>query len=339
VTAREVDVSVLVPVLDEEHHVRAAVAALQAQRFVGELEFIFVDGVSEDATRSILQELARSDPRVRVLDNPARRTPQALNIGLAAARGRFVARMDAHTRYPPDYLARGVERLLLGDVAHVSGPQLPRGDGTWSRRVALALGSRLGTGGAAFRHSTGAEIDVASGFTGIWLRSTLETHDGWDEGWPQNQDAELAARIRDAGGRIVCVPEMAAEYVPRDSLKALARQYFRYGLYRAKTSGRHPDSMAASHLLPPAVAACLVAALLPGRLGRLGRRGAGVYGLALAVGAVRAASERNAAPADAASIPVVLAVMHTSWGLGFVWGSARFGPPVEAVRNLARRAR
>jgi succinoglycan biosynthesis protein ExoA len=339
VTAREVDVSVLVPVLDEEQHVRAAVAALQAQRFDGELEFIFVDGLSEDATRSILEELGRSDPRVHVLDNPARRTPQALNIGLAAARGRFVARMDAHTGYPPDYLARGVERLLRGDVAHVSGPQLPRGDGTWSRRVALALGSRLGTGGAAFRHATATEIDVASGFTGIWLRSTLERHGGWDEGWPQNQDAELAARIRDAGGRIVCLPEMAAEYVPRDSLTALARQYFRYGIYRAKTSGRHPDSMAASHLLPPAVTACLVAAILPGPPGRLGRRAAGAYGLALAAAAVRAARLRDAAPADAASIPVVLAVMHTSWGLGFLWGSARFGPPVEAVRRLARRAR
>ena len=338
-TAREVDVSVLVPVLNEEQHVRAAVAALQAQRFDGELEFIFVDGASDDATRSILEELSRSDARVRVLDNPARRTPQALNLGLAAARGRFVARMDAHTRYPPDYLARGVARLLRGDVAHVSGPQLPRGDGTWSRRVALALGSRLGTGGAAFRHATETEIDVASGFTGIWLRSTLEAHGGWDEGWPQNQDAELAARIRGAGGRIVCVPELAAEYVPRDSLKALARQYFRYGLYRAKTSGLHPESMAASHLLPPAVATCLAGALLPGPLGRLARRGAGVYGLALAASAVTAARERNAAPADAAAVPVVLAVMHMSWGLGFLSGSARFGPPVEALRTLARRAR
>ena len=205
--------------------------------------------------------------------------------------------------------------------------------------MALALGSRLGTGGAAFRHATGSEIDVASGFTGIWLRSTLEDHGGWDEDWPQNQDAELAARIRGAGGRIVCVPEMAAEYVPRNSLEALARQYFRYGLYRAKTSGRHPESMAASHLLPPAVAACLAGSLLPGPLGRLARRGAAVYGLALAASAIRAAREPDTAPADAASVPVVLAVMHTSWGLGFLSGSARFGPPLEAVRKLAGRAR
>ncbi len=337
--AAEVDVSVLVPVLNEAKHVRASVEAMRAQRFDGELEFIFIDGASDDATRSILEELAELDPRIRVLDNPARRTPQALNIGLAAARGRFVARMDAHTHYPEEYLAQGVERLRRGDVAHVSGPQLARGDGTWSRRVALALGSRQGTGGATFRHAGAGEIEVDSGFTGVWERSTLERLGGWDEGWPQNQDAELAARIRTEGGRIVCVPEMAAEYVPRDSLRALARQYWRYGMYRAKTSVRHPDSMRASHLLPPAVATCLAAALLPGPLGSVARRGAALSSLALAAGGVQAAREGDAAPGDAASVPAVLALMHTAWGLGFLAGSLRFGPPLEALARIARRQR
>jgi hypothetical protein len=96
--------------------------------------------------------------------------------------------------------------------------------------------------------------------------------------------------------------------------------------------------MAASHLLPPTVAACLMVALVPGPLGRLARRGAALYALALTGSAVTAARKRDAAPADAASVPLVLAVMHTSWGLGFLRGAARFGPPIEAVRRLARRA-
>ena len=53
---------------------------------------------------------------MRVLDNPAKRTPQALNLALRHARGGVIARMDAHTHYPPDYIARGVERLRAGDV-------------------------------------------------------------------------------------------------------------------------------------------------------------------------------------------------------------------------------
>ena len=94
-----VDVSVLTPVLNEEEHIREAAAKMLSQRFDGEIEFIFIDGASEDRTVAILRELARSDPRVHILDNPRRSTPSSLNIGLAEARGAFIARMDAHTFY------------------------------------------------------------------------------------------------------------------------------------------------------------------------------------------------------------------------------------------------
>src|SRR4051794_5748791 len=102
--------SVLVPVLNEERHIRTTVAAMQSQRLDGRLEFLFMDGRSDDATRAILEELAAGDPRIRVLDNPKRRTTDALNIGLANARGEYVVRMDAHGIYPPDYIALGIDR-------------------------------------------------------------------------------------------------------------------------------------------------------------------------------------------------------------------------------------
>jgi succinoglycan biosynthesis protein ExoA len=330
-----VDVSVLIPVLNEERHVRAAADAMRAQDFDGGAEFIFIDGGSEDRTPEILRELAAEDPRVRILDNPQRSTPIALNIGLRAAHGKFIARMDAHTHYPPNYLSAGVARLSRGDVAHVSGPQLAEGDNKWSRRVALALSTRLGTGGASFRHSRDEEFEVDSGFTGIWARSTLDEQNGWDEGWPNDQDSELAARIREQGGRIVCVPEMGARYVPRDSLRALARQYWRYGFYRAKTSSRHPDSMRRSHVLAPGLALALLAAVLPIR----GVRSLARLGLALYVIAVVAVTGEQALainPRDALSLPAVFMCMHLPYGFGFLAGSIRFGPPSGALARLAR---
>ncbi len=330
-----VDVSVLTPVLNEEAYLRAAARGMLGQELDGKAEFIFVDGCSEDATLDILRELAAEDSRVRILENPRRSTPVALNIGLAAARGEFVARMDAHTHYPPDYLARGIDRLRRGGAEHVSGPQLPLGEGPWSRRVAMALGSRLGTGEADFRHLSGGEIEVDSGFTGLWSRATLERHGGWDEGWPNDQDSELAARIRAAGGRVVCLPEMAAQYIPRDSLRKLARQYWRYGLYRAKTSGRHPESMRRSHVLAPGLVTTLAVALLArGPLVRLARAGVGVYGLAIL--AVSASEAHPGRRVDAAALPLVFLTMHLSWGLGFLAGSVRFGPPFAALARLAR---
>ena len=112
------DVSVLVPVLNEEARIEETVAAMQAQRFDGTVELLFADGRSEDRTREVLLELATRDPRIRVLDNPRRHTASGLNVCLRAARGEFVARMDAHTYYGDRYLAAGIIHDRL-DAARV----------------------------------------------------------------------------------------------------------------------------------------------------------------------------------------------------------------------------
>ena len=330
-----VDVSVLTPVLNEEAHIRETVAAMQAQRFDGEVEFLFMDGRSEDATRAILDELSARDPRIRVLDNPGRGIPQGLNVGLRNARGTYVARMDAHTHYPPEYLARGVERLQPGDVAWVAGAPIPGGAGTWSRRVSIALRSPLGVGGSPKWVADGErELDTGV-FGGVWRRATLERLEGWDEAWAVNEDSELAARFRAAGMRIVGLPALAARYIPRDSIPGLARQYARYGFYRAKTARRHPESMRRSLWLPPALVITAAVALAgPAPLRRAARAGLVLYASALVAASVRAGEGE---PADRASMPLIFLTMHASWGAGFLAGAARFGPPFAALRHQLRK--
>src|SRR3982750_3049723 len=301
----QVDASVLVPVLDEEDHLRAAVDAMRAQEFAGTIEFLFMDGRSTDGSRALLEELAREDPRIRVFDNPGRTTPHALNVGLAAARGEYIVRMDAHAFYPPRYIAAGVERLERGDVDWVAGPAIPRGTGRWSKRVALALNSGLTTVGsrkwrAGAEGGAGDEVELDTGvFAGVWRRATLDRHGGWDTGWPINQDSELAARVLAAGGRIVLLPEMGAEYVPRDNLKGLARQYWRYGIYRGKTSRYHANSLRRSQLVAPGLALAVLAALGGPRVLRVpARLAVASYVASLAAVSVRVAEpgkERDAA--------------------------------------------
>ncbi len=333
--SESVEVSVLIPVLNEEAELEAAARAMLSQELDGMAEFIFIDGGSVDASPRILADLAAADPRIRVLANPAQRTPQALNIGLRAARGEFVARMDAHTIYPPRYLASGIARLRRGDVVWVSGPQLAIGTNRGSRRVARALSASLGKGGARYRDALATEHEVDSGFTGVWRRDTLTSYGGWDEEWLNDQDLELAARIRKDGGRIVCIPEMAAQYVPRDTLRRLSRQYRTYGIYRVKTARRHPETLRPSQLLPPAVALAGAAALLPGPLRRPARRALGLYAAVLAATAAREASTGDAA--EVATLPAVWVVMHASYGLGFLRGCLRYGLPFAAATALVRR--
>jgi succinoglycan biosynthesis protein ExoA len=332
-----VDVSVLVPVLNEAGTIREAVQAMAAQELDGTVEFLIVDGRSSDGTRAQLEALAAADDRIALLDNPRRGTASGLNVCLAAARGEYVARMDAHAIYPPRYLQTAVDRLRRGDVAWVAGPQTPEPRGRVSAAVASALGTRLGRG--ASRRWSGeegddGEYDLDTGvFCGVWRREDVLAHGGWDEDWPRNQDSELAARFLEAGQRIVCLPAMAAGYIPRDSVGALWRQYRAYGAYRAKTAGRHPDSLRRSAVLPPLLVIDAVLAVAgPRRLRRLAGLGMVSYGAALiAATADTAAGERPPDPL----VPVVLATMHTAHGIGFLEGCRRWGVPWRALRRLA----
>ncbi len=346
----EPDVSVLVPVLNEGEHIRDTVASMLSQQLDGlTFELVFADGRSEDDTKAILQQIAQEDPRVVVVDNPARTTAIGLNTCLHHARGRYVARMDAHSFFPPRYLAVGIERLRRGDdVVWVAGPVLPRGTGRWSRRVGLALGTRLGMGGsqkwepndrATAPGTPPPEFELDTGvFAGVWERETLDRLGGWDDGWPVNQDSELAARVRAEGGRIVCLPEMAAEYLPRDDLRKLWRQYRRFGYYRAKTNARHPGSLRPSHLLAPGlVLTALAAVWSPRSVRRLARLGMGIYAGALAAETAHLAERES--PEVAAGMPAVFATLHVSWGVGFLAGLVRFGGLPGLARTLLSRLR
>jgi succinoglycan biosynthesis protein ExoA len=327
--AAHVDVSVLVPVRNEESHIHVAIESIRAQQLEDAVEFLVLEGGSTDSTRAIVERAMVEDPRIRLIDTPGPNTPRALNVGLRATRGEFIARMDAHTHYPPGYLAAGLARMRRGDVACVTGPAIATGVDRWSHRIALALGTWLGTGGAAFRHAVDGEIEVDRGFTGVWRRRTLEALGGWDEGSSVNQDSELAARIRKDGGRIVCVSQMAAHYIPRSSLRALARQYWRYGQYRARTTSRHPESLRPSHLLAPGLALASVASVTtPRRLAGAPR--AGLFAYAMAVLATSARAGNGGPRTDALALPLVFATMHLAWGFGFLYGCLRFRPAPRA---------
>jgi succinoglycan biosynthesis protein ExoA len=334
-----VDASILVPVYNEERYIERSVATMRRQRFPGQLEFVFADGGSTDRTREMLDALAAEDPRVRVFDNPSRSVSSGLNVALRHARGRWVVRMDAHTEFPPDYVALGVRRLRTGDTRWVSGPQVPRGVGRVSRAVSLALASRLGRGGSRKWGEHGSasdgewELDTGV-FDGVWERKTLLEHGGWDERWPRNEDSEMAARFFARGERIVCVAAMGADYVPRDSFRSLWQQYLGYGEYRTKTAARHPQTLRASQQLPPAIVlTAMLACCGPRRVRSTARVGLVCYLTGL--GAAGAGALAKAEPrSDALLVPGVLAVMHFAHGTGMLLGTIRHDFPLASLLAL-----
>lgn len=330
--------SVLVPVLNEERHIAATLRAMRDLRAPGRLEFLLIDGGSSDRTREIISEAESQDPRFRLYQNPRGTIPSGLNVGLSQARGRWVARMDAHSEYPADYLKGGVQRLCRGDTRWVSGPQIPVGEGTIGRSTALALRTRLGRGQSR-RWTTDNDADeyeLDTGvFCGVWARETLLEYGGWDEQWDRNEDSELAGRFLSRDEVLVCLPRMAAVYRPRESLVGLWSQYYGNGRFRVQTASRHPHTLRRSALLLPGLPlAGLLAVLAPEPLRLAMRLTLGLYGLILAgagIGALPSAERR----ADALLVPPTLAVMHVAFGVGFIRGVLRTGLPLRAAAIAA----
>src|SRR5262245_58517842 len=120
-------VSVVIPMRNEARHIGSCLDSVLAQDYPAEqLEVIVVDGESDDDSAAVLQAYGE---RLRVLRNPGRIVPTAMNIGIRAARGEIIARVDAHTILTLSYIRIGVETLQRTGADNVGGPMHSVGGG------------------------------------------------------------------------------------------------------------------------------------------------------------------------------------------------------------------
>jgi hypothetical protein len=221
-------VSVILPVLNEERHLRDAVGSILGQDYPGELEVVLALGPSRDRTDAVAADLAARDPRIRTVRNPTGRTPEGLNRAIGASRHAVVARVDGHAELPDDYLRVAVETLRRTGADNVGGLMWAEGRTDFERAVARAMTSKLGVGNAPF-HVGGDEGPADSVYLGVFRRDALDRVGGYDEVFSRAQDWEMNYRIRSTGGTVWFNPALRVAYRPRGTLRALASQYYHYG--------------------------------------------------------------------------------------------------------------
>jgi succinoglycan biosynthesis protein ExoA len=318
-------VSMVVCVLNEERHLADAVRHALDQDYPGELELVLALGPSRDRTDAIVADLAAADPRIRSVRNPSPTgaTPAGLNAALTVARFPVVVRIDGHALLPADYVRTAVDTLRRTGADNVGGVMAAEGTTAFERAVARAMTSRLGVGNASF-HTGGAEGPADTVYLGAFRRTALDRVGGYDETFLRAQDWEMNLRIRRSGGVVWFQPAMRVAYRPRSSLRTLARQYFHYGRWRRVVARRHPETLNLRYLAPPLAL-----------LGVLGGTVAGVAGfwpaLVLPLGYLAAVSggaaleSREMSWPSRALLPVAIAVMHVSWGAGFLTSPRRLG--------------
>jgi succinoglycan biosynthesis protein ExoA len=309
-------VSVVMPVLDEERHLRTAVGNVLDQDYPGPIEVVMALGPSSDRTDEIAAELLAADPRVRAVANPLGATGVGLNLAVGASRHDIIVRMDGHAMVPDDYIRVAVETLLATGADNVGGVMAAEGVTDFQRAVAAAMTSPIGVGQARF-HVGGEEGPADTVYLGAFRRQVLERAGGYDETFLRAQDWELNHRIRQAGGTVWFTPRMRVSYRPRSSLRALAKQYAGYGRWRRVVMRQHRETVNLRYLAPPAAVLAVGAGTLAGALGQRWALVAPVgYAAGVTAGAV--AVGRDLPVRARLWLPVVFATMHGSWGVGFL---------------------
>ena len=315
-------VTVGIPCLNEEVFIETTVRCVLEQDYPPDrIEVIVADGGSTDGTRAILARLAHEDPRVRVLENPRKIQAAGMNEILRAAQGDILVRLDAHGEYAKDYVRMCVEVLERTAADNVGGAQRARAKTWFQRALCVALDSPLGVGGSKYR-SAEQEGDVDTVFLGAFRRRVFETVGMYDAGAITNEDAELNQRILEAGGRIYLSRDIVAHYYPRGSFRALSKQYFKYGMGRARTLLKHRTFPTPRPAIPFGMVVTGGVLLLTWPLQPFTPLFFGTYGLATGFEAWRVGRK-----AGLWAVPVVWAifpVLHLSHGTGFGYGLVRY---------------
>ncbi len=336
-------VTVIVPCRNERRFIERCLASIVATGYPADrMEILVVDGMSDDGTRDIIAASIARDTRISMLDNPARTSPAAMNIGIKRARGDVILRMDAHCEYPPDYIPALVSALETTGAANVGGVTavVPAADTPVAKAIAIALSHVAGMGDSHFRIGAKEAKWVDTVPFGCWKRETFERVGLFDESLPRNQDDEFNMRLSRSGGRILLLPTVVTRYFGRETLAQLRRMFYQYGYFKPLAAIRSGSRLRPRQFAP----AALVLGLLARHAPRAPEHGL-VEGGRDRVRVLRG-GRRSADGVDlrrqsvGAAFLAVLPTMHLAYGVGFLRGTLQFAilkrAPAAAAPKLSR---
>jgi len=331
-------VSVVIPMRNEARYIERCLEAVLTQDYPRErLEILVVDGMSDDNTREIVEQLfaARINQKSEIrnqklLDNPERIVPTALNRGIRAARGAVIVRIDGHTIIEPDYVSQCVRALQETNADNVGGPMRAVSETYVGNVIALATSSPFGVGGARFHYAETAQwVDTV--YMGAYPRAVFDRIGLFDEELVRNQDDEFNFRLTRAGGKIWLDPQIKSIYFSRGALRGVWKQYYEYGFWKVRVIQKHGRPASLRHLVPALFVLALMGSALLSIITLTP-----LWFLLIAVPYALAALAASVIAARGnwraiVLLPIVFLTLHLSYGIGFLVGLARWNltPPAH----------
>jgi glycosyltransferase involved in cell wall biosynthesis len=317
-------ISVILPILNEEAHLKGAINSILSQDYQGKTEVILAVGPSHDRTLEIAQQISQQDSRVVIVENPTGRTAAGLNLALKKSQNPVIVRVDGHAQIPSNYLSLVVEILNKTGAVNVGGVMAAVGTTAFENAVAGAMRSPLGVGASRF-HTGGEAGVVDTVYLGAFRREALLAIGGFDERFTRAQDWELNFRLRENGGVVYFDPRLHVTYRPRSTVKALAKQYFEYGRWRRVVSRKHSGTINYRYLAPPFALIGFTISLLAGFIAPILFTPAAIYSLFVLVASIKIASNIR----EYFLLLAVIPTMHFAWGAGFISSPKTLVPASE----------
>jgi succinoglycan biosynthesis protein ExoA len=320
-------ITIIMPIYNEAQFIQRSLEAVVIQNYPLEhFEIIVANGVSNDGTLDIIGDYQKRYLNLSLVVNAQKIVPTGMNAALRLAHGDIIIRVDGHCVIAVDYVQKCVEHIEREKVDGVGGPMVSIGETMMGETIAAAMCSKFGVGDSYFRTERGQTKLVDSVPFPAYTREIIQKAGLYDEELVRNQDDEYNYRIRELGGKILLAADVQSKYYSRGNLKDLWKQYFQYGYWKVRVMQKHPRQMRMRQLVPPAFVDSLLVSgiialvhpvgvwLLSGIVGLyvLANLGASIYTCA------------KKGWRHLPLLPVVYAILHISYGTGFLVGLVKF---------------
>lgn len=231
-------VSIIVPAYNEELNAERTVHNLLKTNYA-DLEVIFVDDGSKDATYSRVKATFENNPKVTVLTKPNGGKAAALNFGIEHAKGEILVCIDADTILPSDAIPKMIPYFADPEVGAVAG----------NVRVGNTL--NLLTNWQSIEYTTSQNFDrrafdavnailVVPGAIGAFRKTAMEDIDGFTTD-TLAEDCDLTLRLLRAGYRIRTCNEALALTEAPETLNMFLKQRSRWTFGMMQSFWKHRD--------------------------------------------------------------------------------------------------
>lgn len=247
-------VSVIVPCRNEKTFINESLNSLLSNNYPkGKLEILVIDGASTDGTLEMVELISKNNPVVKILSNPARIFPSAVNIGVRNSSGEYLLIAGAHATYPEDYILQCIKSSIDHEADNTGGilETLPIHKSFIADVITRVLSNPFGVGNSRFRTGSDEITETDTVFGGCYKKNVFEKWGLFNENLVSTSDYEFNRRIKKNGAKILLIPSIRIKYYTRSTLSTFLKNNYRNGywaIYPFAFTNHFPVSL--RHIVP-----------------------------------------------------------------------------------------